>query len=222
MEKKKMVKNVLKIALIIIAMLILILILHTVKNYMIITNLQNKISQYQDSTNYHIKSIVTENTGTVVKMDYYKKDNKQAVFMERNLDGEVTKVSMYNNGDRTDIFTETKDSKIAQLNSGTLMSVNIYNHLETENNWQTFLGCITTKIKSVDYNGKECYIIKGFMSLTSLTFEGAETYIDKETGLFVKTMEAGITSEREYEFDKVENSIFIEPDIGQYKIKEKE
>ena len=38
--------------------------------------------------------------------------------------------------------------------------------------------------------------------------------------LFVKTTEAGIVNEREYEFDKVQDAIFIEPDISQYNIKE--
>ena len=220
MEKKKIIKNVLKIALIVIAILLVILIIHTIRNYVIVTDLQNKIAEYNGSTNYHIKSVATENNGTIVKMDYYKKDCKQVVFMERNVNNEITKISMYNNGERTDTFTETKDSKIAQLNSGTIMAVDIYNHLETDNRWQTFLGCITSKIKSVDCNGKKCYYIKDFMSSTSLTFGDSETYIDKETGLLVKTKEAGIISEREYEFDKIENSIFIEPDISQYTLKE--
>ena len=60
------------------------------------------------------------------------------------------------------------------------------------------------------------------MSSTSLTFEGAETYIDKETGIFVKSIEAGIVNEREYEFNTVDDSIFTEPDISQYTLKEKE
>lgn len=222
MEKKKIIKNVLKIALIVIAILLVILIIHTIRNYVIVTDLQNKIAEYNDSTNYHIKSVATENNGTIVKMDYYKKDDKQVVFMERMANNEVTKISMYNNGERTDTFTETKDSKIAQLNSGTIMSVGIYNHLENDSKWQTILGCISAKIKSVDYNGKECYIVKEFMSSTSLTFEGAETYIDKETGIFVKSIEAGIVNEREYEFNTVDDSIFTEPDISQYTLKEKE
>ena len=58
------------------------------------------------------------------------------------------------------------------------------------------------------------------MSSTSLTSEGAEIYIDKETGLFVKSTEAGIVNEREYEFNMVEDSIFTEPDISEYKLKE--
>lgn len=81
------------------------------------------------------------------------------------------------------------------------------------------MSCITSNIKSVNYNGKDCYIIKGFMSSTSLISEGAKIYIDKETGLLVKTTEAGIVSEREYEFDKVEDNIFKEPDISQYTLK---
>ena len=184
--------------------------------------MQNKIAEYNGSTNYHIKSVATENNGTIVKMDYYKKDGKQVVFMERNVNNEITKISMYNNGERTDTFTETKDSKIAQLNSGTIMSVGIYNHLESDSKWQTILGCINAKIKSVDYNGKECYIVKEFMSSISLTSEGAETYIDKETGLFVKSTEADIVNEREYEFNTVDDSVFTEPDISQYTLKENE
>ena len=222
MEKKKMVKKVLKIVLIIIAILLVILAIHTIRNYVIVKDLQTKISQYNNSTNYYTKSIATEENGTAVTMEYYKKENKAVVFLERNLNGETTKVLMYNNGERTDTFIETKDSKIAQLNSGTIMSVGIYNHLENDSKWQTILGCISAKIKSVDYNGKECYIVKEFMSSTSLTFEGAETYIDKETGIFVKSIEAGIVNEREYEFNTVDDSIFTEPDISQYTLKEKE
>ena len=221
MEKKKILKNVLKIIIIIAVILIVFLMIHTIRNYIIITGLQDKISQYANSSNCYIKSIATEDNGTIVTMEYYKKDNKQVVFLERNLNGEISKISMYRNGEKTDTFwDDNKGNKTAQLDGETIITINIYNYLETDNNWQTFLGCITSKIKSVNYNGKECYIIKGFMSSTSLTSEDAEVYIDKETGLFVKTVENGTVSEREYEFDKVEDSIFEEPDISQYILKE--
>lgn len=216
MEKKKILKSIL----IIIIAIIAIFIIHTIKNYIIITGLQNKITQYKDSTNYNIKSTAKEENGTTIKIDYYKKDNKQVIFLERNTGEEVSKISMYDNGERTDTFAETKDAKVAQLNSGTIMNINIYNYLETENKWQTLLGCVASKIKKVNYNDKQCYNIKGFMSSTSLTSEDAETYIDKETVLFVKTTQNGTTTEREYEFNNVQDSIFIEPDIGQYKLKE--
>lgn len=214
------IKKVLKIIGIVMAILIILLLIHTIKNYIIITDLQSKISNYQDSKNYHIKSVANSNDGTTnIKMDYYRKDNKQVIFIERNANGESVKLSMYDNGERVDTFTDTQDTKTAKLNSGELMTVNIYNYLETDNKWQTLLGCITAKIKSTNLNGKECYIVKDFLSSTSLTSEGAETYIDKETGLFLQTTETEIITERDYEFYNVEDSIFIEPDISQYTLK---
>lgn len=222
MEKKKIIKNVLKILFIVMAILLVILIIHTIRNYVIITNLQNKFAEYNNITNYHTKTIAREDNDTILKTDYYKKDDKQVIFMERNENNEITKISIYDNGERIDTFTESKDTKIAQLNSGKIMSMGLYNYLENDSKWQTFLGCISAKIKSVEYNGKKCYIVKDFMSLTSLTFKGAEVYIDKENGLFVKTIEADIENEREYEFNMVDDSIFVEPDIGQYKLKENE
>ena len=130
MKKKKIFKNVIKVALIVIAIFIVIFAIHTIRNYIIILDLQNKVSQYQESKNYNIKISSTQDTGTIVKTDYYKKDNKQAVFMERNLNGEISKISMYDNGERADTFTETKDSKVANLKSGTtIMGVELYNHL---------------------------------------------------------------------------------------------
>ena len=211
-------KKILMVLGIIIAILVVIVLVHTIRNYMIITDLQNKISQYADSVNYYTKSIATVKDGTIT-MEYYRKDNNQVVFLERNLNGTINKVAMYNNGEKTDTFTQTPDTKIAQLNSGTIMSIGIYNHLETENNWQTFLGSMFASVKSTNYNGKDCYIIKGFMSSTSLTFEGAETYIEKDTGLFIKDIEGETITEKEYEFDNVDDSIFVEPDISQYTLK---
>ena len=211
-------KKILMVLGIIIAILVVIVLVHTIRNYMIITDLQNKISQYADSVNYYTKSIATVKDGTIT-MEYYRKDNNQVVFLERNLNGTINKVAMYNNGEKTDTFTQTPDTKIAQLNSGTIMSIGIYNHLETENNWQTFLGSMLASVKSTNYNGKDCYIIKGFMSSTSLTFEGAETYIEKDTGLFIKEAEGETITEKEYEFDNVDDSIFAEPDISQYTLK---
>ena len=202
------------------AILIILILIYTIRNYIIITDLQSKILNYQDSKNYHIKSVANSNDGTTnIKMDYYRKDNKQVIFIERNANGERVKLSMYDNGERVDTFTDTQDTKTAKLNSGELMTVNIYNYLETDNKWQTLLGCITAKIKSTNLNGKECYIVKGFLSSTSLTSEGAEIYIDKDTGLFLKTTEAEIITERNYEFHNVEDSIFTEPEISQYTLK---
>ena len=219
--KKKTIKNVIKIFLIILLVVIFFLLLHTIRNFVIIRKLQQNVDPYLSKTNYHIKSITTENNGIVVTMNYYQKDNKQVCFMERNNNGELTKISMYNNGERTDVFTETENSKTVQLNSNNIMNVKIFDYLKTDNNWQTFLASITAKIKKTEYNKKECYIINDFLSTMSLngTYKN-EVYLEKNTGLYVKSIIDESNSEREYEFDNVDDSIFSEPDISQYTLKE--
>ena len=211
-------KKILKIIGMILLIVIVVVLIHTIRNYFIISDLQEKVEKYLDSTNYYIKSIATENGGTVVTMEYYRKDNKEVVFLERNLNGEITKISMYNNGERIDTFTENKEVKTAQLNSASLMSINIINPLETTNKWQTFIGSVFANVKSTNYNEKDCYIVKNFMSLPFT--HNAKTYIEKDTGLFIKEIQKELSTEKEYEFDKVDDSIFVEPDISQYKIQE--
>ncbi len=108
-------KNILKIIGIILLIVIAIFVIHTIRNYIIITDLQNKIAKYTSNTNYSIKSISTSKEGTKVIMEYYKKENKQAIFMERNINGETLKVSMYDNGERIDVFTESSEGKVVIL-----------------------------------------------------------------------------------------------------------
>lgn len=218
-EKTKIGRKILKIVLIIILIAFILVIAHTVRNYIIITNLQSKITSYSNSTNYYTKSIAHENNGTIITMDYYKKDNKEVVFLERNLNGEIVKLSIYNNGERTDTFIETSNSKTVKLNSGNLLAVNIYNYLETENNWQTILGSVVSFIMPTNYNGKDCYTITGFMSSSALSFDKQKVYVEKDTGLYVKLDEGETVTEREYEFNNVNDSIFTEPDISQYTLK---
>lgn len=222
MEKKK-IRKALKIFLIVVLVVILLLLIYTMRNFMIIKKLQQNVEPYLSSTNYHIKSVSTDNNGIVVTMNYYQKDSKKVCFVEKNDNGDITKRSMYNNGERTDTFTETANSKIAQLNGKTIIAVQIFDYLQTDNDWQTFLSSITTKIKKTEYNEKECYIINDFFSVMSLTgtFKN-EVYIEKDTGLYVKSIIDESSSEREYEFDNVDDSIFVEPDISQYTLKEKE
>ena len=63
-------------------------------------------------------------------MDYYKKDNKQAMFLERNFDGEIIKLSFYDNGERVNMYTETDSTKTVVQNTESLMSIQIFNGLE--------------------------------------------------------------------------------------------
>ena len=213
-------KKVLKIIGIILLVIVVFFVIHTTRNYIIITGLQNKIAKYSNSTNYYTKIASTESNGTVVTTRYYKKGNKEGVFLERNFNGDISKMSMYKNGENINIYWDDKGNKTAKLDSDSMISVQIYNFTETDTNLQKILGSITARIKTTNYNGKECYVIKGFLTSTVLTVEGTEVYIEKDTGLFVKAIEGDTITEREYDFNNVDDKIFIEPDISEYKLQE--
>ena len=126
---------------------------------------------------------------------------------------------MYKTGEKTNVFYDTPTEKKVQLNSEMLIDLRIYNVLETENNWQTFLACIFAKIKSENYNDKECYVVENYMSAMSLN--GTDTtkyYIEKDTGLCDKVIIDSTVTERKYEFNNVEDIVFVQPNIEEYKV----
>ena len=218
MEKKK----ILKIILVIILVLLVLFLINTFRKYFIIKDLQRKLSEH-DVTNYHTKTVTTEENNLTLTFDYYQKDEKQAEFMERDDEQGLYKMSMYNNGERTDIFYDTPEEKTVQLDAENMMIVELYNNLETENSFETFIGSITAKIKKTECNGKQCYLIRNFHSTMFLMDdERSEIYIEKATGLLLKSGLDNIIAEKEYEFGNVEDSIFTEPDIGQYRIQQEE
>lgn len=210
-------KKILKIIGIILLIIIVLILVHTLRNYIILKNIEKNFSGYKSSTNFSIKSVATDADGATVTMKYYQKDNKQAVFIDYNKNGEISKKTMYNNGERTDIFYDNNEGKTAELDSGTTIDVQVYNSLKTDNGWQTFLFSIPTRIKSTKSNEKDSYIIKNFPS----SLEKEEIYIEKDTGLLIKNILNGTTTEKEYTFDDVDDAIFTEPDISQYTLKEK-
>lgn len=214
------IKKVLKIIGIILLILVVLLIIHTIRNFIIIKSLQKNFSQYELKNNYHITSVAKESENVTITMNYYKKDTKQVVFLERNIDGDILKLSMYDNGERVDMFIDNEKEKTCRLDVGTeVIQINLVNYLETDNNWQTFLGSIFARITKGDYNQNECYIINDFTSpLFMSDADKNEVYLEKDTGLYIKSIFGKTVTDRNYEFDNVEDSIFEEPNIGEYKI----
>lgn len=209
-----MKKKILKTILIILLAILLVVVIHTTRNFIIITNLQNNIKQYSFSKNYHLK---TTNTGTSMTVDYYTKDGKQVVFQERKVNTDITKISMYNNGEKIVSYYDTPTDKIVKLNTPSTISVNITSYFEdfTDNTISKIWMSMLLKITKTEYNNKTCYIVSPlFDRVTNIE------YIEKDTGLCVKSIMFNETVEKEYEFNNVTDEIFIEPDISQYRIEE--
>ena len=73
----------------------------------------------------------------------------------------------------------------------------------------------------IKVNDYKCYSINGFLSPYNLLGEHKNEYdIEKETGLVRKAILDEHVVTREYEFENVDDSVFVEPDISQYTLKE--
>ena len=216
MKKEK----ILKVILLVILILVIIFLVCTVRKMLILKSLNEKVSQYIKSDNYYEK--ITNNIGTIT--EYYCKGDNAVVHLNNTYDGKTRKLSNYFKGKQCNTYIESSGDKIARLNSnGVPSKIMIINSFDTNNDlWLLFLMSARAHIKIVEYNNRECYIIS--------IDKNNEVYIEKDTGLRVKAREGKTTNETGkeipleveyyYEFNNVNDEIFIEPDISQYRIEE--
>ena len=212
-----MARKVLKIIGIIILVIFILLLIHTVRNYIIISKLVEKISAYTDSQNYNAKFINTDKSGTITVMNYYKKDNKQANFIERTYNGNITKLLFYNNGETVNLYAEDAENKTVEKNSEGFMAIMISSEIEFDKETNFFIKFLLTStalITSEKCEGQDCYKLRNILNL----YNGETYYINKNSGLTVKNINNDFTVVKEYNFDCVEDSIFTEPDISEYKV----
>lgn len=219
---KKIFKKILKTILIILLVLFVLFLLHSFRNFMIIRKLQKSIEPYLSSTNYHLHSINSQDNGDSIVMDYYKKGSKETSIIERVSEKNPTKISTYINDESVTTYIDTPSEKYVTPNRNIVLSINIYNWCESDNNWQTFLISAFCNIRTSKYNEKDCYIISNFFSPYFLyeSFDSNLLYVEKDTGLLLKTQVGSMVSERSYEFNTVNDSFFVQPNISEYTLKE--
>ncbi|MBQ9314255.1 MAG: hypothetical protein IJ220_04530 [Clostridia bacterium] len=224
MEKKKFIIG--KIILIILAIIILGILIHTTRNYIIISKLQDTFKQYANVDNYHIKIAYDNEQVGHVETNYYRKDNKKAYFIENtNLSGDITKMLTFDNGKRVDFFSDSIEGKNAYLGKGASPDFAIDNGIMVDSFIQKLFCCFVARIRSMEYNGKDCYEIKNFLTANYLYDENevSMSIIDKETALEIARKWDGTRlqlEERLTEINTVDDSVFIEPNIAEYDIKE--
>lgn len=219
---KKIVKKILKTILIILLVLFVLFLLHSFRNFMIIRKLQKNIEPYLSSTNYHLHSINSQDNGDNIVMDYYKKGSKETSIIKRVSEKNPTKISTYIDDESITTYIDTPSEKYVTPNRNIVLSINIYNWCESDNNWQTFLISAFCNIRTSKYNEKDCYIISNFFSPYFL-YDSSDSnllYVEKDTGLLLKTQVGSMVSERSYEFNTVDDSFFVQPNINEYTLKE--
>ncbi len=151
-------------------------------------------------------------------MEYYKDGSNEVMKMNSNRDGKETSYSVYKKDGHANVYTiDESGKKHYTSDEDFVMQISIYNFLESSSNFNTFLASIPTTVRSKNINGKDCYEITNFKSDMSMTEVGKNVlYIEKDTGLLIEQDTQTTITTKEYNFDKVDNSIFVEPDKSEY------
>ena len=220
-------KKIIKICLIVLALILVLALVYMIRNYIIAKNIIEKnVAKALQSESIHTKTIIKEGDNVREIFDNYKKDDKELTINVMHSEGNdiETTIATYVHGTNKNTYYDNKSGKFIQQE--TVESVpeiteeQLYADLENENNLTTFLSSAFTTFKVVEYNGKDCYLIEKSNLPIFKDFESGndknEIYVDKESGLIIKVVNDDITTEYEYEFDNVNDDIFVEPDINQY------
>ena len=71
---------------------------------------------------------------------------------------------------KKDVFTETKEQKMAEIDAEDAMNfiMPIYDYFEGGSNMQLICIAIASKVENIEYKGKKCYCVGDFVSSDTL------------------------------------------------------
>ena len=226
---KKM--KILKITLLAI---LLIFMFRVARNMIIIVSLDSKIDKYATSQNFYLKQILYSEDGVDI-FEVHKKDDRYTTKFKSTSENFKFVVTEYHSGQTVNTYVEAKSdeenisTKRATLNGEDESNLSVLtSSIKIDNPINFILNSLFANIKSDNCNGKDCYRvgIKPFNSSDEAIY-----YIDKETGLTIRSLGASSTlkndgerydhiADYQYEFDVVTDEELIEPDISEYEIQE--
>lgn len=205
-------KKLVKLFIIFVLICIIIYSVITSRKMIIIRDLSIKNDYYKDVDNYYQKCIRTTEKATITS-ELYALGKKSVIFInvKINQTGENIKRIMYCDENGSTLYNQIGKADI--LNEyDILLTIRPFN-LEFENCslYELFNASKIFSIKSGKFDGKECYIInyKNYADLKDI-------YVDKENALAIKMGEC----EYYYEFNNVNDDIFILSDLSEYEIQE--
>ena len=215
-------KKVLKIFLFIILVLLIIFLTIVIRRMLIIKDLSEKVAKYITDDN-HYEKIINNSIETETITEYYCRGDNAVMFLTTTTKntGEKRKLTQYFKGEKCNTYIETDKDKIAMMNSNGIPSkLTIWGLDYNHSLWNLFYLALKTPIKSVKYDNKECYFLNSPIA--------RNCYMEKNTGLILKAIDGQIEDangnktdvivEYNYEFGNVDENIFIEPNISDYKI----
>ena len=179
MEKKKVIKIVLLVVFILLAIFLGIII----RRMIIISDISNKVSKYKDNNNHYEKIVTDYNGESKTASEYYCKGENAVMIVETTTkqSNETKKLTQYFKGETSNSYFDVGTTKLAVLNSNGVPSKMEIWAIDYNNSfWNLFYLALITPIKTIEYNGKECYFLD--------SAELRHSYIEKETGLVLKAI----------------------------------
>ena len=199
-----------KTSLIILLLLILAIIVftvNTVRKLNIINDLNKKFAQFENVTNYYEKATPLSSDSELISMEVYRtKDAIKNVTTSKS--GKMIQITSTAAGRKE--FYDTASKKTMKYSSKTELTpvVQLLNYTTEQTFWSSmFLG-----VSTADVDGKTCYVISNLVK-PKYSDGKFKIYVDRETGLVVKTDEM----KYEYQFDCVKDEDIKGPDnISEY------
>lgn len=198
----------------------------TIRKMVILDGLAKKVETYAKSDNYYEK-IVNESASTKTVTEYYCKGNNAVLFLNTTVKstGQTRVLMNYYKGDKANSYFNVGEQKVAILDSQGIGRSMILAIDYDDDLWLLFQMAATMSIRTEEWNGKECYVVTYGRGSNETV-----NYHEKETGLIIKAKEGTQTDENgntsdcmveyTYEFGNVQDSVFVEPDLVEYKIEE--
>lgn len=213
MKKYKRKMTVLKV---IIGIIILGFVLIIGRRTAIMVSLSNKAKNAILSDNYYARLQSYQGNTLVITESYNKGDNYCTTMNYYSNQYQDRKLIFYKNGEEKIVVSEYEGEKY-QLDAEHMIDGKIGPvTYVSEGFFANLQYALLVGIRTTYCNGKECYVLLG---------DGYERYIDKETGLAVRTIEKSTKEynretdwvvDYEYQFNTVEDSHLVKPDVSQY------
>ncbi len=212
--KKKSKHTFLKLILIIIIILIIAYFAFFIRNYLIINDIRNKASKYNNMTNYSYITLNKYENGSSSAITFIRKDNNiRYEIIDTN--EEENAITIWKDLETKEAITSFPYQKIAIKGNEEDM-INITGTVPFEfayyGNEINGLGLFSL-IYTEEYNDKECYIID--------LGDNYKKWIEKDTGIVLKTQngENSIIQLLNVEINNVEE--VYKPDLTGYEIRNK-
>lgn len=241
-EKKKM--KLWKKVLIVIAIILVIFIAIVLRKFIILSNMDSKVSEYENNNDNIYSKIVSTNSEYTTHVEGYIKDDVIKYVVERtDKSGNKSKLTQITYPNERKIYAEDDNTKVMRIYKEEAPKRG--SHIETMNlstistivNFaysmsipERIASSIFTSIKSVDVNEKECYELNNVFNSNYMQSKNSKikAYAEKATGLPVKYVEiveengqkTENVTEYEYRFNCVTDEELAEPDESQYELQE--